>query len=349
MAGYVEDWLAVRGRSDPMRVELFKADSGACSFYRLTLPAQHSGVETQLGDSVTVGYQDGRVVDAVSDADVAVFARPTRWTLVEAIRCLQARGVAVVVDMDDDFTAIDPQNTAWIAARTVDDWRAASEACRIADLVTVTTPALARRYAPHGRYAVLPNYIPSDYLNINAERDGRSVGWAGSVTTHPNDLQVTRGGVAAAVRDTGARFLVVGDGAKVRTNLGLDAPPLVTGILPLADYPSAVARFDVGIVPLADTPFNEAKSALKLLEYSALGVPAVVSPTPDNLRVGLGVVARKPRDWRREVTRLLTDTAYRADTAAAARQAVTEHTVEGNGWRWGEAWAHALTNHLQPA
>lgn len=334
-----------------MRVELFKADSGACSFYRLTLPAKNSGVPTWLSDSITIGYEDGRVVDAVSDADVAVFARPTRWTLVEAIRCLQARGVAVVVDMDDDFTAIDPQNTAWAATRTVEDWKAASEACRIADLVTVTTAALAKRYAPHGRYAVLPNYIPKTYLDITSDRDGESVGWAGSVSTHPNDLQVTRGAVATAIRETGARFLVVGDGAKVRTNLGLDTPPLTTGIVSLEDYPCAVARFDVGIVPLADSPFNQAKSALKLLEYSALGIPAVVSPTPDNLRLGAGVAARKPRDWRHELVRLLTDTSYRTDMTQADREIAEANTIEGNGWRWAEAWARALTNHrsLLPA
>lgn len=334
-----------------MRVELFKADSGACSFYRLTLPAKNSSVQTWLSESVTLGYEHGRVVDAVSDADVAVFARPTRWTLVEAIRCLQARGVAVVVDMDDDFTAIDPQNTAWAATRTVEDWKAASEACRIADLVTVTTPALARRYAPHGRYAILPNYIPKAYLDIAADRDGRSVGWAGSVSTHPNDLQVTRGGVATAVRETGSRFLVVGDGLNVQRNLGLDAPVLATGLVPLEDYPEAVARFDIGIVPLADSPFNRAKSALKLLEYSALGVPAVVSPSPDNLRLGAGVVARKPRDWRRELVRLLADTSYRTDMTQAGRDIAEANTIEGNGWRWAEAWACALTNHrsLLPA
>lgn len=331
-----------------MRVELFKADSGACSFYRLELPARNSGVQTWLSDSVTLGYQDGRIVDAVSDADVAVFARPTRWPLVEAIRCLQAKGVAVVVDMDDDFTAIDPQNTAWAVSRSVEDWEAASEACRIADLVTVTTPALARRYAPHGRYAVLPNYIPKSYLDITTERDGTTVGWAGSVSTHPNDLQVTRGAVANAVRDTAARFLVVGDGVKVKANLGLSDPPFVSGVVPLADYPHLVARLDVGIVPLADSPFNRAKSALKLSEYAALGVAAVASPTPDNLRVhseGVGVIARKPRDWRREVTRLLTDDDYRTEIVLRSRRSV--RTIDGNGWRWAEAWARALVNQRQ--
>lgn len=333
-----------------MRVELFTADRGACSLYRLRLPAVHSGLEVTLTDQVTVGKVDGRVVDAVCEADVAVFQRPTRWVLVEAIRCLQSKGVAVVVDMDDDFTAIDPQNTFWRPPGD-EDRLAASEACRIADLVTVTTPALARRYAPHGRYVVLPNYIPAYYLDIATERDGQTVGWAGTVDTHPNDLQVTRGGVAAAVREAGATFLVVGDGRKVQGNLGLDSLPLITGLVELFDYPYAVARFDVGIVPLAESAFNTAKSALKLLEYAALGVPAVFSPTPDNLRLyadGVGVPARKPRDWRRETRRLLTDSEHRAELAERSRAVARGHTIEGNGWRWAEAWAHATTTR-QPA
>ena len=38
-------------------------------------------------------------------------------------------------------------------------------------------------------------------------------------------------------------------------------------------------RWHAAVAPLADTPFNAAKSDLKLLEYAALEVAAVASPT----------------------------------------------------------------------
>lgn len=341
MAGHVTDRLAVRHQGDAlMRVEVYPADSGACGFYRLRLPASQLGAAV-VDDGLRLGVADGRVVDATADADVVVLQRPANALIVAAIPHLQRHGVAVVVDMDDDFAALDPKNPTWTADRKAH--RLILEACRRADLVTVTTPGLARRYGGHGRVQILPNVVPARYLTVTAERDGRTAGWAGSVSTHPNDLQVTGGAVAQAVRETGGRFQVIGDGNAVREHLRLDVEPDVTGIVPLTDYPRHVAGLDVGIVPLTDSTFNRSKSALKLLEYSALGVASVVSPTPDNLRVGIGLVAHRPRDWSRLVRRLLTQVGYRAEVAERARAAVAErHTIEGNAWRWEQAWSRAL-------
>lgn len=325
-----------------MKVELLAADDGACGFYRMRLPAAHAGVEATVSDGLKLGWKQTprgiELVDAVSDADVVVLQRPAKYELAAAVPLLQARGVAVVVDMDDDFTAIDPQNPAWGAGEAL----AINEACRMADLVTVTTPALAQRYAPHGRVAVLPNYVPASYLSVVGTHD--RIGWAGSVKTHPNDLQVTRGAVANALRTAGKRFHIIGDGERVRQNLGLDHQPTITGIVPLEQYPREVATLAVGVVPLADTTFNRAKSALKLLEYAALGVAAVASPTPDNERLhaeGAGVLAHRPRDWRRALTDLLAD---RDEVVERGREVARANTIERNAWRWAEAWATALVN-----
>src|SRR3546814_14341898 len=46
-------------------------------------------------------------------------------------------------------------------------------------------------------------------------------------------------------------------------------------------------RSDVGLVPRADTKFNEAKSALKALEYSAAGARVVASATPANVELSI--------------------------------------------------------------
>ena len=41
---------------------------------------------------------------------------------------------------------------------------------------------------------------------------------------------------------------------------------------------SAIAQFDVGVAPIADTPFNRARSSIKVKEYAALGIPWLASP-----------------------------------------------------------------------
>ncbi len=46
-----------------------------------------------------------------------------------------------------------------------------------------------------------------------------------------------------------------------------------------------IARFDIGIMPLSEDPFSRGKSAYKLLQYLAAGVPSVCSPVGMNAEV----------------------------------------------------------------
>jgi glycosyltransferase involved in cell wall biosynthesis len=212
-------------------------------------------------------------------------------------------------------------------------------------LVTVTTPALAARYAPHGRVAVLPNYFPESWLDVEADRSGGIVGWTGTVGTHHDDLPVTRGGVAQAVRETGAKFRVIGNPQLVQRDLSLDDEP---DNVPWQDwdaYPEELAKLDVGIAPLGDTAFNRAKSWLKPLEMAAVGVPSVVSPIPSyvalNEATGIGTFAKdRSRDWRRELKALLGDENYRFERSEESRMAASALTVEKNAYRFAEAWAN---------
>jgi glycosyltransferase involved in cell wall biosynthesis len=221
-------------------------------------------------------------------------------------------------------------------------------ACAEADLVTVTTEALARRYGPHGRVAIIPNYFPESWLSIEKERDGNVVGWTGTIGTHHGDLPMTHGGVASAISETGATFRVIGNSAFIKRDLGLDEEPDHVEWQDWETYPHEVARLDVGIAPLADTAFNRAKSGLKPLEYAALGVPSVVSPLPSYVTLaaeGIGILAKdRSRDWRREVKRFLQDDHYREEMGALAREVATDYTIEANAWRFEEAWSTPVTS-----
>lgn len=346
-----------------MKVVVYPADMGRCG-HRLIWPAR--ALAAQGADVVVVTAEhpledqlqaqwgtllDGTrvLVDVIApDADVVVFQRPLQRSLVESIPRLQAQGVRVAVEVDDDFTTISPRNISWRSCHpSVNpdrNFHHLAEACRIADLVTVSTPALAQRYGKHGRVRVVPNHIPASYLDIRAEpHDGVVVGWTGSVDTHPDDLQVTRGAVGRALRATGARFAVVGTGHGVQRRLGLDDPPSATGWLPLDEYPHAVAQFDVGIVPLDITAFNQAKSALKGLEMAAVGVPFVASPTDPYLAIGrAGCIARKPREWERGLQSLIEDAELRETFVWLGREWAATQTVEGNCGQWFDVWASVV-------
>ncbi|HEV7664211.1 MAG TPA: glycosyltransferase [Chloroflexota bacterium] len=89
--------------------------------------------------------------------------------------------------------------------------------------------------------------------------------------------------------------------------------------------------FDIGLVPLDDSPFEQAKFPFKLLQYLALGVPAV------SARVGVatnvvrdadnGLLAGSAEEWRVALERLIVEPALRARLGRAGRETVAERYV----------------------
>lgn len=353
-----------------MKVDLFKRDTNdACYQYRLGFPARvlkAQGYEiTERADALhgiwrdeylsldggrtPVGPPQPRLVGLDTDADVVVFPRIHAGDTVVEIPKIQALGVAVVVELDDDFGSLprghvgmddtlgrkDPNlHRRWLA-----------KACEMADLVTCSTPALAERYAPHGRVVILPNLVPAWYLSVEVPRYGDTVGWTGWTSSHVDDLRVVGDGVARALRATGAQFRHIGPEDATAEQLSLTPPEVTTtGRLSMAEYPAAFAGLDVAIAPLQPNPFNDAKSWLKVLEAAALGVSCIGSPSPEYLRArdeGLCVIASSPDEWAAIVKVALRSS---EDTASYRREAAAAFTYEEHAERWWVAWSQALAN-----
>lgn len=284
------------------------------------------------------------VKDVLVDADVVVLQRVTHAYMAQAVGVMRAKGVTVVVDVDDDLSSIHPSNPAWAVHRPgagLHSWHNLALACRNASLVTVSTPALLDVYARHGRGHVLPNYLPDHYYGL-PRTDSDVLGWPGSFHSHPNDPEVVGGAVARLV-DEGAQFVMRGDSTGAGRAFGLAADPVGGGV-PIGEWPAAVASLGIGIAPLADTKFNRSKSLLKPLEMSACGVPWVASPSPEYRRLhamGAGVLADRPRVWYRELKRLRESAALRQELSEAGRAVAEQLRLSQHAWRWHEAWARA--------
>lgn len=329
-----------------MRVCVVPADEGGCGYYRLIWPAE---VLIEQGYDVTISTREAAAETPADDYDVVVIQRPTKAAMGLHIQQMQRAGIAVVVEIDDDFSSIPRNNSAWSQFNPhwnkESNWSHLAAASQAADLVTVSTPRLAERYGANGRGSVLMNYFPERYLSIEGELNERpTVGWTGTPTTHADDLDVVGIGVAQAVEDTGSRFRAIGSPATHHA-LGVTGDTVEWCDL-LTTYPMHVANLDVGIVPLADNRFNEAKSWLKGLEYAALGVPFVASPVREyvNLYQYAGRLANRPREWRTQLRELLANEEYRLEAGAHGREGVKDLTIEKNAWRWMETWEQALKN-----
>jgi hypothetical protein len=365
--------LGLRGERH-MKIYVFPADRFGCGYYRLIWPAEelrrrgHDVVIIDPADrerhqvfGADVGA-NGHVVRAwcPDDADLLVFQRVTHIHLAEAIAYLvAARKVRVVMDMDDDLAAIDPNNPAFTmlfhrnfgfeADRSKHSWRVTQTVARWVNLVTVSTPGLVQRYGAHGRVRVLENRVPARYLDVPHDPHDGPLGWPASMHSHPHDPTPARHAVSRLVRE-GVPFVTFGDRRGAGRAFSLEKDPPGPGDVELHDWARVVATLRVGIVPLADTLFNERKSWLKGAELAAVGVPWVASPTAENRRLakllGAGYIATKKAEWYRLTRRLWDEPNLRVEQSAALREGMRALTIEAGAEHWADAWESAM--HLEP-
>lgn len=353
-----------------LRVHIHAADWGGCGHYRMIWPALH--VSEQFDDIEVTLVTDGQLSMHVKEhpdghkelhsvapipADVLVLQRPLNRLISQAIPHIQKNGTAVVVELDDDFRNVHRQNLAWrdCQPKTSPDsnhqWL--SRAARQADWFTCSTPLLASKYAPN-HSSVIENYLPDEYddVTVNTKLDEPyRVGWSGSVSTHPTDLQEAST-FARRLPELNARLHVVGTGQHVQQLLGVTGHDMTTsdGWLDLPDYPQAMAHPHVGIVPLADIPFNHSKSWLKGLEFAGAGVPFIASNVDEYQRLhhqhGLGMIARRHGDWIKRFKTITATPETWWDEAQRQREYVLKNMMlRQHAREWANAWRIAAAMH----
>lgn len=348
-----------------MKVYAFPADMHGCGFYRIIWPAEQlklQGIDVTIvepgardvGFTGIMNSDNSEMIDVrvPEDADLMVFQRVSHRHIAAAIRLIRAKGVAVIVEIDDDLSCIDPRNPAFELLQpgghgdhAFHSWHNLMNACKDATMVVTSTQALQRRYAVHGRGAVFDNFIQRELLGI-PRIDHDAIGWAGSIHSHPGDLQAMGSSIARLAQD-GATLMVVGNGQGVHNAWGVpeEVPIHATGVVPLAQWGEYVAKLGIGVAPLADTKFNAAKSWLKMAEMAAAGVPCIGSPRAEYARLnglGVGWLAKDDKDWYRKLQILRKDPDAREELSQLGRAVMSGLTIEGNSWRLGEIWQDAI-------
>lgn len=318
-----------------MRVRIYAINTTGVGMYRGILPAKSAESDCVIDRGVPAALdREDRVVSVDPiPADVVVLQRACTRLLVEAIPLIQQQGIAVVVDVDDDISTINPRHPPESIRLFRQQDKYLRQACRLADLVTVSTPAIRDRYRRDA--VILRNCIQERLLRLEPRPEVRTIGWTGIGSEHLDDFET----VGSALEVRGTRFLVVGTapGDSYRK------PDEITGLLRFDDYQDQMCRIAVGIAPLhSKLGFNRAKSWLKPLEYAAHGIPFVRSRTPEYDRLGLGLYAERPRHWRRCLHLLINNDAARYEMGQQVRGFAAEHTFELNAWKWDEAWSEAL-------
>lgn len=303
----------------------------SCGYWRLGVP---------LGGLAARGYTtawDMALLPAAEDAGTVIGQRLHHPGTTEVWQRWRVEGRRLVYEIDDALWGLDPSNPVaphFAQSGLIDNLFANA---RVADLVTVTTPALAdtmRERNPN--VVVIPTCVESWMLEHTTPRrtDGMvTIGWSGT-PTHDGDIAVMGGAVSEVLaEETSAEVHTMGGDYADKLGLPRDryrctgwmdsVPPFIRSI-----------DFHIGLLPLRDHPFNTAKSDVTALLYASLGIPVVASdvgPYSRFVQHGVtGFLAREPGEWRRFVRELVRDERLRTDMGAAARDVAAQRVIDKN-------------------
>ena len=91
---------------------------------------------------------------------------------------------------------------------------------------------------------------------------------------------------------------------------------------------------DIGIMPLCDDDFSRGKSAYKLIQYAASGLPAIASPVGENryfIRDGInGFTPKTPAEWLGAL-RQLEDNSRRTAMALEMQKQAWDYSLQKYG------------------
>jgi glycosyltransferase involved in cell wall biosynthesis len=93
-----------------------------------------------------------------------------------------------------------------------------------------------------------------------------------------------------------------------------------------------LARSHAGIMPLTNDAFSQGKSAFKLIQYAAAGLPVIASPVGENLKVvknnQTGFLPETNEDWLEALEKLINDQKLYNDMSENARTASKDYSIQ---------------------
>lgn len=295
-------------------------------------PWEEDILSQELGPSIC------RDVDmACQWADVVVWMGLHTPHTLDFFRDMKAKhGKPFITEMDDYIFSIPASNIAsTVYSPGSGLTQILIQQMKASDALVVSTPYLADLYRKLAkRVYVVENCIDLPLWDRSASpasaRRGLTIGWMGG-GSHGDDFRV----VEPAIRQIqqkfkNTHFTFVSGGLKPTFLDGIPRLKWIHDFRSIDKYPKWISKFgfDIGIAPLQDNNFNRAKSNLRWLEHSALGIPCVASPLPhfrESIRHEVtGYLANNTEDFVEYISRLVLAPKLRDTIGTAARQEVKD-------------------------
>jgi len=339
---------------DPARTLFVGIGTSAPCWYRCALPAMHLGAEWcgVRGEPPKLAFVTGATtraldVDELFGYQTVVLQQPRGSAWLRLIRRLQEAGVTVLFEIDDDVHAVRKLVHHAYRGRygktVLRDLELTMRAC---DGLIVSTPFLAQRYRSYNPNVwVCRNGVDLGRFQLTPPQDpGRvTIGWSGG-TGHQDALLPWLEAVRQVMRERPhVRFMSAGEayGELLVAEFGPERAVSLP-FIEIDTYPAAIANFDIALAPAGRTNFHRAKSDLRWLEPSALGIPTVADPyLYGEIEDGVtGMHAEDAPTAAAKLLELVDDGALRRRIGAAAREHLLAHrTMASAAGQWATAIA----------
>lgn len=287
------------------------------------------------------------------NCQVIVLQRLMFGNLVSKIEKRPKNGPILINDIDDWYWGLHKDNDAYKLTHpnynkdeNIDHYKNIVQLC---DGVTVSTPFLADKIQNEfgcSRVDIIENCVTvSDFKPRYHKSRKVKVGWVGSTSHRSGDLEILKGVLDSPkwkLHHSGHNLNAIHFADKV----GVSRDKV--SLLPMY-HPQKYARFafefDCGLAPLNDIPFNHAKSWIKAIEYSAAGIPVVMSDVGEYRRLkdeyGIGRLASTKEEWTEHLMEL-TDYKTRTDEARKNLELVRALDVRVMAENWSKVLASYL-------
>ena len=289
--------------------------------------------------------------NAFDKLDVVIlklFMHKDARTYIEKAR---SYGQVVIIDIDDWFLGLPQTNIAFETTHpnansewNRDHFHASYSA---ADALIHSTEFLAEGYARYNknnyivRNSVDPNLFVKRYDNAGWKP---TIGWVGIMLWRQHDVEELQGILGSFLEEHDLMFYHAGallDRPKQfaeLTKMNPDRLIEVTGTN-VWNYGNILLPMDVGIVPLDGSPFNEAKSSLKGIEYAMTGIPFVASNTAEYRLLsseGAGKIAKKKYDYIKHLEYYLDPANRKADAQRGYETVIEKYNLSTRIYEWAE-------------
>lgn len=349
----------------PYRILFVARDDGGCGFFRCKQPAEflkRAGLcDTQFVLNTPSNEQ-------LFWADLVVMQEMGSVEASNLASFMRKNKIPYVAEFDDYIFHISPHNVSGYGA-----WNPATlfvhrslELARGAAAITVSTNSLARELFPYNDFVyVLPNYLDKEKWDIPLTRkndDKIRIGWAGG-NAHADDLRMISKVIDKIVKEYKGKVIFETMGMTRQELAGVFPMKIQNEVCiscgyegelhhhfgeSLDNYPLVLASmgWNIAVAPVIDNGFGNAKSDLKIKEYSALGLPIVASPVASYREASehgaYALLANTFEEWYNIIKMLIEDTAYREEIAKENKAWSEQNWIQDNAKNIFEAYRQVI-------